>query len=169
MFGGRGVAHQHVGPPRFERLERVGDIGGRAHLGPSLLQHRFEQVAAVGVLVEHQHTQAVERRTPYNVNYRIRLRDGSFRWFNVRGAPVVTADGNVKEWTQDCFHEGQGYRGAPADGSAWTSGDCRTRVLRGGSWLSYARLLRAAVRFRGGADDRVGDVGFRAARTLVAP
>ena len=74
--------------------------------------------------------------------------------------------GNVKEWTQDCFHDGQGFRGAPTDGSAWTSGSCRAHVLRGGSWLSYARLLRAAVRFRGGPDDRVSDVGFRVAKTL---
>jgi formylglycine-generating enzyme required for sulfatase activity len=76
--------------------------------------------------------------------------------------------GNVKEWTEDCFHEGRGYRGAPFDGSAWVNGDCRFRVLRGGSWLSYGRLLRAAMRFRGGPDDRSNDVGFRVARTLPA-
>jgi formylglycine-generating enzyme required for sulfatase activity len=77
--------------------------------------------------------------------------------------------GNVKEWIEDCFHEGQGYRGAPADGSAWAAGDCRIRVQRGGSWLSYARLLRAAMRFRGGADDRASDIGVRVARTLSVP
>jgi formylglycine-generating enzyme required for sulfatase activity len=77
--------------------------------------------------------------------------------------------GNVKEWTEDCFHEGQGLRGAPSDGSAWTTRDCRSRVLRGGSWLSYARLLRSAVRFRGGPDDRASDIGFRVARSLPPP
>jgi formylglycine-generating enzyme required for sulfatase activity len=75
--------------------------------------------------------------------------------------------GNVKEWTEDCFQEGQGYRGAPSDGSAWTSGDCRFRILRGGSWLSYARLLRAAFRYRGTPEGRVGDVGTRMARMLL--
>ena len=74
--------------------------------------------------------------------------------------------GNVKEWTEDCYHESQGYRGAPVDGSAWTSGECRRRVLRGGSWLSYARLLRAAFRFKAAADGRYNDLGVRVARTL---
>jgi formylglycine-generating enzyme required for sulfatase activity len=77
--------------------------------------------------------------------------------------------GNVKEWTEDCFHEGKGYRGAPADGSPWVTADCRLRVQRGGSWLSYARLLRAAMRFRGGPDDRANDIGVRVARTLMGP
>jgi formylglycine-generating enzyme required for sulfatase activity len=77
--------------------------------------------------------------------------------------------GNVKEWTEDCFLEGQGYKGAPTDGSARTAGDCRLRVQRGGSWLSYARLLRAAMRFRGAPDDHASDIGFRVARTLQVP
>jgi formylglycine-generating enzyme required for sulfatase activity len=77
--------------------------------------------------------------------------------------------GNVKEWTQDCYQDGQGYRGAPTDGSAWTSANCRSRILRGGSWVSYSRLLRVAFRYRGGADDRISDFGLRVARTLLAP
>lgn len=39
--------------------------------------------------------------------------------------------GNVWEWTQDCWNTS--YHGAPTDGSAWLSGDCTGRVLRGGS------------------------------------
>ena len=42
--------------------------------------------------------------------------------------------GNVWEWVQDCYHDN--YDGAPTDGSAWTSGDCSLRVVRGGSWNS---------------------------------
>ena len=38
--------------------------------------------------------------------------------------------GNVLEWVQDCWNGS--YRGAPADGSAWVTGDCSQRVLRGG-------------------------------------
>jgi formylglycine-generating enzyme required for sulfatase activity len=74
--------------------------------------------------------------------------------------------GNVKEWTADCFQGDQGYRGAPADGTAWISGPCQLRVSRGGSWLSFARLLRVAARYRQALDDRSSDVGFRVARTL---
>ena len=42
--------------------------------------------------------------------------------------------GNVWEWTQDCRNDS--YSGAPVDGSAWRSGDCSERVLRGGSWFN---------------------------------
>ncbi len=40
--------------------------------------------------------------------------------------------GNVWEWTDDCWNES--YRGAPSGGSAWTSGNCSRRVVRGGAW-----------------------------------
>jgi formylglycine-generating enzyme required for sulfatase activity len=89
--------------------------------------------------------------------------------YAANGFGLHDMQGNVKEWTQDCFQEGQGYRGAPTDGSAWTSGSCRSRVLRGGSWLSYARLLRVAFRFTGIPGERLNDVGIRVARTLHAP
>ena len=53
--------------------------------------------------------------------------------------------GNVWEWVEDCWHGD--YTGAPADGSAWTSGgDCGSRVLRGGSWNYEPRNLRSANR-----------------------
>ena len=39
--------------------------------------------------------------------------------------------GNVWEWVEDCVNDG--YAGAPTDGSAWTSGKCHRRVIRGGS------------------------------------
>ncbi|MDA1101881.1 MAG: SUMF1/EgtB/PvdO family nonheme iron enzyme, partial [Proteobacteria bacterium] len=63
------------------------------------------------------------------------------------------------------WHES--YQGAPTDGSAWTSGgDCSRRVLRGGSWVSRSRFLRAALRFGYGTGVRSSDNGFRLARTL---
>ena len=40
--------------------------------------------------------------------------------------------GNAWSWVEDCWHDN--YDGAPSDDSAWTSGDCTYRVLRGGSW-----------------------------------
>ena len=43
--------------------------------------------------------------------------------------------GNVFQWVQDCYD----YNGAPTDGSAWTSGDCSRRVVRGGSWSGRHR------------------------------
>ena len=40
--------------------------------------------------------------------------------------------GNIIEYVQDCKNDN--YKGAPTDGSAWLTGDCERRVLRGGSW-----------------------------------
>ena len=54
--------------------------------------------------------------------------------------------GNVWEWVEDCWNAS--YAGAPADGRAWTSGDCSYRVLRGGSWLNGPWNLRSANRRR---------------------
>jgi formylglycine-generating enzyme required for sulfatase activity len=47
-------------------------------------------------------------------------------------------EGNVYQWLQDCIHED--YKGAPTDGSAWTSRDCSLRAIRGGSWKPILRL-----------------------------
>ncbi len=72
--------------------------------------------------------------------------------------------GNVWEWTQDCWNES--YTGAPGDGSAWTSGDCGQRVLRGGSWNGKPQYARAAIRSGTGTAERSLSNGFRLARML---
>lgn len=72
--------------------------------------------------------------------------------------------GNVREWTDDCWNGN--YAGAPTDGSAWRSGDCELRVLRGGSWLYGSWFLRSAYRSAHMAGSRSSDFGFRVARTL---
>lgn len=74
--------------------------------------------------------------------------------------------GNVWEWVEDCWHDN--YSGAPADGSAWTTGDCIFRVLRGGSWDDFPSVLRAAYRSLNTPDNRSGGYvyGLRVARTL---
>jgi formylglycine-generating enzyme required for sulfatase activity len=72
--------------------------------------------------------------------------------------------GNVWEWVEDCWNAS--YKGAPDDGSAFATGDCVNRVLRGGSWYSVPWLLRAAYRVRYSTVYRDGSIGFRVARTL---
>jgi formylglycine-generating enzyme required for sulfatase activity len=74
--------------------------------------------------------------------------------------------GNVWQWLEDCFH--RDYDEAPKDGSAQKSGDCQTRVVRGGSWLNGPTDIRAAARGWGSQPDfRTDDKGFRIARTLT--
>lgn len=66
--------------------------------------------------------------------------------------------GYLWEWCADTWHDD--YTGAPADGSAWTSGgDPGRRVLRGGSWKDPAERLTSRFRQPGAValkDDAVG-------------
>ena len=71
--------------------------------------------------------------------------------------------GNVWEWTEDCGNEN--YNGAPTDGSAWTTGDCSERVLRGGSWNFTPPVLRAFLRDWDTAASPTYYYGFRVAKT----
>ena len=73
--------------------------------------------------------------------------------------------GNLLEWTEDCSNGS--YAGAPTDGSAWESGNCSYRVLRGGAWVNSPSFLRSALRSRYTSAERSDDVGFRVARTLT--
>ncbi len=73
--------------------------------------------------------------------------------------------GNVWEWVEDCWNGD--YAGAPRDGSAWESGNCSVRVLRGGSWDRRPGGLRSAGRSGGGTGSRSHFLGFRVARTLA--
>jgi len=79
--------------------------------------------------------------------------------FSANDWGLYDTHGNVWEWTADCYNKS--YAGAPSNGSAWLSGDCEGRVLRGGSWDTYPRYLRSADRFRKGAGIRDSYIGFR--------
>jgi len=72
--------------------------------------------------------------------------------------------GNLWEWTEDCWNES--YAGAPSNTNVWTAGNCRFRVLRGGSWDSVPRVVRSANRGGNNPEDPSDDNGFRVARTL---
>lgn len=72
--------------------------------------------------------------------------------------------GNAFEWTQDCWNES--HKGNPGDGRARTDGDCKFRLMKGGSWVNHAYQIRAAKRTRYTTDYRYDDYGFRIARTL---
>jgi len=72
--------------------------------------------------------------------------------------------GNAWEWVEDCYKES--YDGAPTEGSAVTSGTCSLRVLRGGAWNYYPRLLRSAYRYATAGDARLENMGFRVARAM---
>lgn len=41
---------------------------------------------------------ALSHTSHYNTDYRIRCEDGQYRWFNVRGTPVMDGHGNAEKW-----------------------------------------------------------------------
>jgi len=71
--------------------------------------------------------------------------------------------GNVYEWVADCYQAS--LVSVPTDGSP-VDGACADRGMRGGSWLTQARFLRSANRFRVHGEERDEDFGFRVARSL---
>ena len=72
--------------------------------------------------------------------------------------------GNARELVEDCWHED--YRGAPTDGSAWTTGECKFRVRRGGHSNDNPESIRSASRGSDTPDYRGNFDGFRLARTI---
>ena len=94
------------------------------------------------------------------------------QWDGNRTAPVGSfpanawglhdMHGNVLEWTEDCWNSS--YVGAPVDGSAWLTGFCNDRMVRGGSWIFNPRHLRSSNRFWDGRSNRHNSLGFRLAR-----
>ncbi len=98
---------------------------------------------------------------------------GGDRWVNT--APVGSFEanafglfdtaGNVGEWVEDCYNDD--YSGAPSDGSAWTSGHCDWRVMRGGSWRGDPGDLRSAYRDAGNTAASFNFTGARVAQTLT--
>ena len=87
---------------------------------------------------------------------------GSFS-ANVFG--LYDVHGNVLEWVEDCWNDD--YDAAPTDGSAWESGKCSERVVRGGSCDATPRHLRSAYRLGITTGYRSQNAGFRVARTLT--
>lgn len=45
---------------------------------------------------------AVEGRHPYDIDYRIRGIDGTYRWFKTRGTPIRSSDGTITHWFGTC-------------------------------------------------------------------
>lgn len=97
--------------------------------------------------------------------------DGRSDWPTVAGRfpanafGLLDVAGNLDEWTRDCWH--RNYRGAPANGRAWLTGNCRRRVVRGGSRASDADELGSAYRQAVPVSSRRTTVrGFRVARDM---
>jgi formylglycine-generating enzyme required for sulfatase activity len=88
--------------------------------------------------------------------------------FAANGFGLYDMVGNAFEWVEDCVHGN--YNGAPTDSSAWIEGgNCKSRIVRGGSWSGSPGLLRSSNRDGIPPESRLDLVGFRVGRTLIVP
>ena len=139
-----------------------------------LSESEWEYVARAGTTGPF-HTGATisTKQANYDGNYTYGSgRKGRFRKKTMKvgsyppnGYGLHDVHGNVREWVEDCWNGS--YEGAPEDGSAWESGNCGRRVLRGGGWSDAPRNLRSAHRYMNTSGLRYDYLGFRVARTLT--
>jgi formylglycine-generating enzyme required for sulfatase activity len=77
---------------------------------------------------------------------------------------LLHVHGNVWEWVEDCWSAS--LAGLPNDGAPRITGDCGSRVIRGGAWSDEPKDLRSAKRSWEVVGERRAEIGFRVARTL---
>jgi sulfatase modifying factor 1 len=80
---------------------------------------------------------------------------------------LFDVSGNVYEWVWDWVYNASGWVSYPSGSTTDYIGPASGsfRGIRGGSWGGVASDLRSADRFNDAPDYRLGDVGFRLART----
>ena len=72
--------------------------------------------------------------------------------------------GNLWEWVEDCWDDGEKWPRVTLSTSFVDQGDCPDRVVRGGSFLRRSRSLRSSNRHWDGPQNRDRDQGFRCVR-----
>ena len=148
-------------------VTRLNGQTGKTYRLPS--EAEWEYTARAGTSTRYSWGNAIGRN-------RANCRGFGSAWDDTQTAPVGSfaanafglfdMHGNVEEWVEDCYVNT--YTGAPSDGSARTSG-CGASVqavVRGGSWSSLPRGLRAANRFGNSPSGRINTDGFRLVQDL---
>lgn len=141
-------------------IQKLNQKTGKRYRLPS--EAEWEYACRAGGQHEYCGSDGVESVAWYIENKELKTHPVGQKQANAWG--LYDMSGNVAEWVQDCWNES--YNGAPSDGSAWESGYCGRRVLRGGSWFSNPGDVRATNRYREDETDRDAANGFRLARML---
>lgn len=112
--------------------------------------------------------QAAALKAPSGPDYRFQCHDGyaftsPVAHYKPNAWGLYDMQGNIWEWTADCWNDS--YKGAPADGSTWTTGDCDARSSRGGSYGNAVFSSYVAIRAPRHATYVGHSWGFRVVRT----
>ncbi len=148
-----------------EYLKWLSKVSGQSYR--LLSEAEWEYAARAGTLTRYEFGDAIaNHQAQFSENSagsaRQTIDTGSFKP-NAWG--LYDMHGNVWEWVEDCWNKSNPV--PPADGTAQVQGDCRMRVLRGGSWGTLPPSLRSAARSWSASIDHGNGVGFRVARTLA--
>jgi PAS domain S-box-containing protein len=82
---------------------------------------------------------ARQRRGTYRTEYRLRLADGTYHWYQARGVPVLGDDGEIREWA-GTLHDVQTRRQVEAERDALVQGLERQRAEAEAHALAAAEL-----------------------------
>jgi formylglycine-generating enzyme required for sulfatase activity len=153
-----------------ERLnEALGDTPGDAHIFRLPTEAEWENACRSGTETPFSFGDNV---TPDQVNYNGNHPYTSGPKGKYREKPVAVKDlpanpwgihemhGNVYEWCEDWFGPYEGANVVDPKGP----GTGERRVLRGGSWINYARHTRSAYRYYSEPGYRDFSIGFRLVR-----
>ena len=143
-----------------EFVRKLSQKTGKSYRLPS--EAEWEYACRAGGKYTYCGDESIDRIAWYGSNSGNRPHTVAERQPNAWG--LYDMSGNVWKWTEDCANDH--YNGAPTDGSAWTSGNCGKRVVRGGAWNYESRNTRAIYRGRYDAAYRYFSFGFRPVRTL---
>jgi formylglycine-generating enzyme required for sulfatase activity len=143
-----------------EFIRRLNAKTGKTYRLPS--EAEWEYACRAGRRHEYCGSESVDSVAWYTSNSGDKTHAVAGRLANAWGLHDMS--GNVWEWTQDCWNNN--FSGAPAEGTAWTSGDCAKRVRRGGSSYNPPRFASATNRSWDDTAVRNNFNGFRLARML---
>ena len=92
--------------------DAAGQIVGELPTWESFTGQAFEQYCGRGWVnalhcddhqrIESAWLNAVASAQAYEIEYRLRRRDGEYRYVAVRGVPVLTEQGQIREWVGTC-------------------------------------------------------------------
>lgn len=143
-----------------EFAERLSGLTEQTYRLPS--ETEWEYACRAGSGTRYSCGQTIDETQAWFANKQGACQPGRYRP-NAYG--LYDMHGNVREWTQDLWHES--HNTVPLDGSPLLDGHSSMRVVRGGGWCDQAPILRSAARMRATQFSQSDAIGFRLARLLM--